>query len=69
MQKRSLSRQLQSLQTAIRIIRGGATPRPNERVMIAEDLECALGTLQWLQANEARIKALMAADKAGEGRS
>ncbi|MCX5516207.1 hypothetical protein C3941_19655 [Kaistia algarum] len=60
MQKRSLSRQLESTRTAIRIVHGGTTPRPSERAMIAEDLECVLGTLQWLQANEEMIRKIKA---------
>lgn len=69
MQKRPLSRLIDSTRSAIRIINGGAAPRPSERALIAEDLECALGTLQWLQTNEVRIKALLAADAAREGAS
>lgn len=67
MQKRSLSRQMQAVRSAIRIASGGASPRTSERAAIVEDLESALGTLQWLQENEARIKTLLAAEKAGEG--
>lgn len=66
MQKRSLSRLIESTRAAIRIINGGAAPRPSERALIIDDLGAVIGDLEWLQANGTRIRELLAADKAGE---